>query len=72
MNGVGDILQNMINKIIKERRRSMNAAPTVPVTRASGKEPRRTPNKNREGHKAEYGQANHYLRTVGKGAEKVW
>jgi hypothetical protein len=48
----------MINKIIKERRRSMND----PVTRVSGKEPRRTPNKNREGHNAEYGQANHYLR----------
>jgi hypothetical protein len=47
----------MINKIIKERRRSMNAAPPDPVTRASGREPRRTPNKNREGHKAEHGQA---------------
>jgi hypothetical protein len=35
--------KNMINKIIKERRRSMNAAPPDPVTRASGKEPRRTP-----------------------------
>jgi hypothetical protein len=32
--------------------------PPDPVTRASGKEPRRTPNKNREGHTAEYGQAN--------------
>jgi hypothetical protein len=55
-------MKNMINKIIKERRRSMNAAPTGPVTIASGKEPRRTPNKNRKGHKAEYGQANHYIR----------
>jgi hypothetical protein len=25
-------------------------------------EPRRTPKKNRTGHKAEYGQANHYIR----------
>jgi hypothetical protein len=43
----------MINKINKERRRSMNAAPPDPVTRASGKEPRRTLYKNRKGHKAE-------------------
>jgi predicted Zn-dependent protease len=49
-------------KIIKERRRSTNAAPT----QASGKDPRRTPNKNRKGHKAEYGQANHYLRISSK------
>jgi hypothetical protein len=48
----------MINKIIKERWRSMDASPT----RHSGKEPRRTPNKNRKGYEAEYGQANHYLR----------
>jgi hypothetical protein len=41
----------MINKIDKERRHSMNAAPT----RTSGKEPRRTPKKNRTGHKAEHG-----------------
>jgi hypothetical protein len=49
---------NMINKIDKERRHSMNAAPTRP----SGKEPRRTPKKNRTGHKAEHGQANHSFR----------
>jgi hypothetical protein len=48
----------MINKIDKERRHSMNAAPTRP----SGKEPRRTPKKNRTGHKAEHGQANHSFR----------
>jgi hypothetical protein len=41
----------MINKINKERRHSMNSAPI----RASNKEPRRTPNKNRTGHKAEHG-----------------
>jgi hypothetical protein len=52
----------MINKIDKERRRSMNAAPPDQATSASGKEPRRTPNKNRTGHKAEHGQANHYIR----------
>jgi hypothetical protein len=43
----------MINKINKESRRSKNAAPTLPATRTSGKEPRWTPNKNRTGHKAE-------------------
>jgi hypothetical protein len=37
----------------------MNAIPTYTVTGASGKEHRRTPNKNRTGHKAEHGQANH-------------
>jgi hypothetical protein len=42
----------MINKINKERRHSMNATPPDPATRASGKEPRRTPNKNSTGHKA--------------------
>jgi hypothetical protein len=49
----------MINKIIKKR-----WPPPDPVTRASGKEPRRTPNKNRKRHKAEHGQANanHHLR----------
>jgi hypothetical protein len=50
----------MINNINKERRRSMNAAPTDPITRASGKESRRIPNKNRTGHKAEHEQADHY------------
>jgi hypothetical protein len=55
-------MKYMINNIIKERRRSMKAAPPDPVTRASDKEPRRTPNKNGKGHKAEYGQANHYPR----------
>jgi hypothetical protein len=45
----------MINKINKERRRSMIATPHDPATRASGKEPRRTPNKNRTGHKAKHG-----------------
>jgi hypothetical protein len=45
----------MITKINKERRRSMNATPT----RTSDKEPRRTLKKNRTGHKAEHGQANH-------------
>jgi hypothetical protein len=56
----------MINKIIKERRRSMNAAPIRPSNKASLKEPRRTPNKHRKGHKAEYEQANHYLRINNK------
>jgi hypothetical protein len=40
----------MINKIKKERQRSMNATPYDPATRTSEKEPRRTPNKNRTGH----------------------
>jgi hypothetical protein len=35
----------MINKIDKERRRSMNVAPPDPATSVSGKEPRGTPNK---------------------------
>jgi hypothetical protein len=30
------IVENMINKIIKEKRRSMNAAPTDPATRSPG------------------------------------
>jgi hypothetical protein len=41
----------MINKINKERRCSMNATPYDLATRTSGKELRRTPNKNRTGHK---------------------
>jgi hypothetical protein len=44
-------IYNMINKINKERRRSMNATPYDPPTRTNGKEPRRTPNKNRTGQK---------------------
>jgi hypothetical protein len=32
---------------------------TRSATRTSGKEPRRTPNKNRTGHKIEHGQVNH-------------
>jgi hypothetical protein len=39
----------MINKINKERRRSMNAIPHPPWP--SNKEPRRTPNKNRTGQR---------------------
>jgi hypothetical protein len=38
----------------------MNATPHDPATRTSGKEPRRTPNKNSTGRKAEHGQANHF------------
>jgi hypothetical protein len=44
--------KNMINKIDKERRHSMNVAPI---------RPRRTPKKNRTGHKAEQGQAKSHL-----------
>jgi hypothetical protein len=33
---------------------------TQPSKRNSGEEPRWTPNKNRTGHKAEHGQANHF------------
>jgi hypothetical protein len=32
----------------------MNVVPPGPATRASGEEPRRTPNKNTTGHKAEH------------------
>jgi hypothetical protein len=42
---------DMINKINKERRCSTNATAYDPATRTIGKEPRRTPNKNRTGHK---------------------
>jgi hypothetical protein len=49
----------MINKINKDRRRSMNATPHDPGTRTSDKEPRRTTNKNRAGRKAELRKANH-------------
>jgi hypothetical protein len=52
----------MINKINKERQHSMNAAPTRASNKSQCKEPRRTPNKNRTGHKAEHGQANYYIR----------
>jgi hypothetical protein len=41
----------MINKINKERRRLINATPYDPATRTDGMEPRRTPDKNRTGHK---------------------
>jgi hypothetical protein len=52
--------QNIINKINKERWRSMPPQPQQNLaTRNSGKEPRWTSNKNRTGHKAEHGQANH-------------
>jgi hypothetical protein len=43
----------MIYKINKERRCSKNGTPHDPTTRFSGKEPRRTPNKNITGRKAE-------------------
>jgi hypothetical protein len=45
--------KNMKNKINKEWRHSINATPIRPRTAASDKEPRRTLNKNRTGHKAE-------------------
>jgi hypothetical protein len=38
----------MINKINKERRRSMNEPPHDPTTRTNGKKPMRTPNKIRQ------------------------
>jgi hypothetical protein len=43
----------MINKINKEKRRSMNATPHDPATSSSGQESRTTPNKNKTGPKAE-------------------
>jgi hypothetical protein len=50
----------MINKINKERRRSIYATPHDPATRTNGKEPGRTTlKKNMTGHKAELVQANH-------------
>ena len=46
---IADVSQEyMINKINKERRRSMNATPHDPATRTSGKKPRRTPNKTQD------------------------
>jgi hypothetical protein len=42
----------------------MNAAPHDPALKASGKEPMRTPNKNRTGHKEEHGQVNHQKHTL--------
>jgi hypothetical protein len=39
----------MINKIKNERLSSMKATQNDPATRSSGKEPRRTPNKSRQG-----------------------
>jgi hypothetical protein len=56
----------MINKIIKERRRSMNAAPTRPSNKSQWQGVQEDPNKNRKGHKAEHGQANHHPRTNNK------
>jgi hypothetical protein len=38
----------MINKINKEKRRSMNTTLIDPATGTSGKEPRRTPNKKQD------------------------
>jgi hypothetical protein len=55
----------MINKIIKERLRSMNAAPTRPSNKSQWQGAQEDPkqkHKNRKGHKAEHGQANHYLK----------
>jgi hypothetical protein len=46
--------KNMINKINKERRRSINATPYDPATITSGKEPMRTQNKDRTGHKKSF------------------
>jgi hypothetical protein len=43
----------------QEKVRSITAAPHYPATRTSGKEPRRTQNKNRTGCKAEHGQDIH-------------
>jgi hypothetical protein len=57
-----NVSYNLIYKINKERRRSMNTTP--PLTRTSGQEPRRTPNKNRTGHKADHGQDNHFNNTL--------
>jgi hypothetical protein len=51
----------MVNKINKKMCLSINATPTRPVTRTSDEEPRKTPNKNRTGHKAEHGQDNHLI-----------
>jgi hypothetical protein len=49
----------MINKINKERRRSMNATPTRTSNKNQWSGAQADPNKNRTGHKAEHGQANH-------------
>jgi hypothetical protein len=46
----------MVNKINKERWRSINETPHDPATRTSDQEPKRTLNKNRTGHKAEHGK----------------
>jgi hypothetical protein len=52
----------MINKIDKERRFSMNAAPTRPSNKRQRQGAQEDPKENRTGHKAEYGQAHHYIR----------
>jgi hypothetical protein len=49
----------MINKINKERRRSMNSTPTRPSNKSQWQGAQETANKKRTGHKAEHGQANH-------------
>jgi hypothetical protein len=47
----------MMNKINKERWRSINASPPHdPATRTSGKEHSMTPNKRRKGHEANHGR----------------
>jgi hypothetical protein len=50
---------NMINKINKERRRSMNATPRDTATKTGDKKPWRPSNKNRTERNAEHGQVNH-------------
>jgi hypothetical protein len=47
-------------KLVQKRRSPLKyTAQHNQATRTSDKEPRRTPNKNTTGHKAEHGQANH-------------
>jgi hypothetical protein len=50
---------NMINKISKERRCTMNATPTRSSNKKHWQWAQKDPNKNRTGRKAEHGQAYH-------------
>jgi hypothetical protein len=51
--------QNMINKINKERRRSMNATPTRPSNKNQWQGAQGDPKQKQDRAKTEHGQVNH-------------
>jgi hypothetical protein len=51
----------MVNKINKERRRSMNGTPTKPSNKDQRPGAQTDHKQNTKGHKAEHGQDNHLI-----------